>query len=261
LPSLGSDSKQSNAEKQQAQALLQKYQQAVQQNPNDSIARTNLGETLRRVGDLAGAQREQEKALQLKPDLQAAKIGLALIQQDQGNADDAKQIISQTLNSDESAAAYFYLDNALYYTKDFNGAEVAYRKALSLSPNNLASHARLAGALREQGKNEEALAELRAVIRLDPSETPTRILLTYILISQGKNEEAIFELREAIRLGSNDLTDSRLHELLGSVLYLQHKREEAFSELKIARDLYEKQGDAEGVKRVREICAIVNCVI
>ena len=46
----------SDAEKAKAQAIVEQSRKATEVNPNDATAWTNLGEALRRTGDLLGAQ-------------------------------------------------------------------------------------------------------------------------------------------------------------------------------------------------------------
>ena len=74
----------SDAEKAKAQVVVEQSRKATEANPNDATAWTNLGEALRRTGDLPGAQQAQEKALQINPKLTEAKLGLVLIKKDQG---------------------------------------------------------------------------------------------------------------------------------------------------------------------------------
>ena len=91
LPPPSLDKQLNASERRKLQELVDNYRRMVQQNPNDAIARTNLGEALRRLGDLAGALQEQGKALQIDPNLQALPLGIALIKRDQGDFESAKQ--------------------------------------------------------------------------------------------------------------------------------------------------------------------------
>ena len=63
----------------------------IQKDPKDAAAYTNIGEAERRLGNLAAARRSHQKALELKPNFQEAKIGLALVEEDMGHEVAASQ--------------------------------------------------------------------------------------------------------------------------------------------------------------------------
>ncbi|HEY9637079.1 MAG TPA: tetratricopeptide repeat protein [Coleofasciculaceae cyanobacterium] len=196
----------SEAEKKDAQQKVAQYKQEVQKNPNSAVAHTNLGEALRRKGDLEGASKEQQKALQLNPDLQEAKLGQALVEQDKGNATAAEQKIEDILGHNESAIVYNYLGKIIYHeNQDIKGAQVAFRKAIELDYNNADSHLLLGAALDLQGKEAEAILEYREAISLAyKNNTDEEIIalshsyIGTILFSQNKLSEAISEYHKSI---------------------------------------------------------------
>lgn len=56
----------------------------------------------------------------------------------------------------------------LYQQRDYQGAEVAFRKVISRHPSNDMVHLLLGNVLMQQDKLEEAIAQFREVIRLAP---------------------------------------------------------------------------------------------
>jgi tetratricopeptide (TPR) repeat protein len=59
-------------------------------------------------------------------------------------------------------------------------------------------HPNLGGALKDQGKLDEAIAEFREAIRLEPPRLAlTHLVLGLTLRDEGKRQEAIAELRMA----------------------------------------------------------------
>ena len=58
------------------------------------------------------------------------------------------------------------LGNTAYHLGDFEGAEGAFRRAISVHPSSAAAHNNLAQALMELGRDDEALAEARVAVGL-----------------------------------------------------------------------------------------------
>jgi tetratricopeptide (TPR) repeat protein len=222
----------SEAEKKEAQQKVAQYQQEVQKNRNSAVAHTNLGEALRRVGDLEGAAQEQQKALQLNSNMQEAKVGLALVEQDKGNLTTVKQEIQEALAQKETAFAYSYLADTLYQLKDLKGTEKAMRKAIDLDSNYAGYHVVLAAFLQEQGRIAEAISEYKEAIRIAPNEVVVgagRVNLGIILADQGKLDEAINEYQKAIATDIN-LENEKAHSHLANALIKKGHWELAISE-------------------------------
>jgi len=83
------------------------YRRQISQEPRYADAYTNLGEASRRLGDAAAAKQAHEKALQLNPRLQEAKLGLALVEQQSGDSKAAIEKIQEIVAQKESATAIF----------------------------------------------------------------------------------------------------------------------------------------------------------
>ena len=79
-----------------------------------------------------------------------------------GRPNEAIEILRRALEHDPlSAAAYHSLGLALHVVDDFAGAGDAFRKALDLAPQRIATHAHLALTVLAQGRPEEALVHAR----------------------------------------------------------------------------------------------------
>ena len=77
-----------------------------------------------------------------------------------GRPNEAIDILRRALEHDPlSAAAYHSLGLALYVVDDLAGASDAFRKALDLAPQRIATHGHLALIVLAQGRPEEALVE------------------------------------------------------------------------------------------------------
>ena len=222
----------SEAEKKDAQQKVVQYQQEVKNNPNSAVAHTNLGEALRRTGDLEGASQQHQKALQLNHNLQEAKVGQALVEQDKGNATAAERKIEDILSQNESAIIYNYLGKIIYHEKqDMKSAEAAFRKAIELDSNKANYHLTLGAILDLQGKEAEAISEYREAVRLASTNNTSEEIVAlgdktgeeiialghfYIgitLFRQEKLAQAIIEYQKSIATDPNhpQIEENRIH--------------------------------------------------
>jgi tetratricopeptide (TPR) repeat protein len=103
---------------------------------------------------------------------------------------------------------------------DHEGAEVALRKALELSPNDPQSEALLGWALMLQEKYDDALLMFQKVLMRQPQNALARINVGYICLKKRIFGEAIEHLSRAIRLDNDKKASLYAHFYLGLV-YLE----------------------------------------
>ena len=103
---------------------------------------------------------------------------------------------------------------------DHEGAEVALRKAIELSPNDTQASALLGWALMHQEKYDEALRVFQAVLVKQPDNSLARINIGYISYKKKSFAEAIEHLSRAIRLDNDRKATLYAHFYLGLV-YLE----------------------------------------
>jgi tetratricopeptide (TPR) repeat protein len=103
---------------------------------------------------------------------------------------------------------------------DHEGAEVALRKAIELSPNDTQASALLGWALMHQEKYDEALRVFQAVLSKQPDNSLARINIGYISFKKKSFAEAIEHLSRAIRLDNDRKATLYAHFYLGLV-YLE----------------------------------------
>ena len=180
-----------------ASQAVEQSRKAVQLKPNNEIAWTDLGEALQMRGDLSSAQQTQENALQNNPKLTEARLGLALVKDDQGKTAEVIPELRTTAEEGKSASAYFSLGDSLYEKKDFIGSEAAYRQSIALDPNNDKAHNGLGATLRNQGKLEDAIASYKTAIRINPNYANAYYNLGLALKKQGKKSDAIAQFQKA----------------------------------------------------------------
>ena len=103
---------------------------------------------------------------------------------------------------------------------DHEGAELALRKALELSPNDAQAEALLGWALMLQEKYDDALLMFQKVLMRQPQNALARINVGYICLKKRIFGEAIEHLSRAIRLDNDKKATLYAHFYLGLV-YLE----------------------------------------
>lgn len=85
----------------------------------------------------------------------------------------------------------------LSQAKDYQGAEAAFRKVISLNSTNDVVRLFLGDVLNQQGQIEEATELFREVIRRSPKNPDAYLRLANILMQQEREEEAKTNLLQA----------------------------------------------------------------
>ena len=86
------------------------------------------------------------------------------------------------------------------YDWDWAGAEREYRKALELNPGLASGHLWYGMFLRDQGRLQEAMPELRRAAQLEPFSALTAVNLAYGLLLEGNYSAALEQARRAAEL-------------------------------------------------------------
>ncbi|HYX13013.1 MAG TPA: tetratricopeptide repeat protein [Nostoc sp.] len=85
----------------------------------------------------------------------------------------------------------------LSQAKDYQGAEAAFRKVISINSTNDVVRLFLGDVLNQQGQIEEATELFREVIRRSPKNPDAYLRLANILMQQEREEEAKINLQQA----------------------------------------------------------------
>ena len=151
-------------------AAVERYEKALDLDPDDKYANCNLGEILL-------ARCHNERALELLK--RAAEV-------------DAEGHIR------DRAISVLLTNGGVYYDRtDYETAETIFRSATTICPAEAAGHVRLGAALQAQDRVEEALAEYLEALSLDDSEKYAHLYAAEILGQQGKKKEARSHLDRA----------------------------------------------------------------
>jgi tetratricopeptide (TPR) repeat protein len=142
---------------------------ATEINPDSASLHVLLGDMLRGKGDFAEAANEYRKAIILKPEFLAARIGLARVLYADGNDEGAVQELQYVLkaNSSDPEASY-QLGEMLVSRQEFAAAQPLLETALHAAPEELPHvHAALSKVYAERGEVSRAIAEIKLALPAD----------------------------------------------------------------------------------------------
>lgn len=180
-------------------ALLEQYKyreaadqfsRALQLDPKLSLARTNLAIALYNVPDLAGAQREAEKAAAANPNAPQPHYILGLIAKSQNRAEEAVASFQRVLKIDpRDVGANVNLGQLYAAARNYAEAAKALRTAIEADPFNMTALYNLGLALTRSNQRAEGQQLIQRFQELRQKGTGTTIGQTYL--EQGRYSEAV----------------------------------------------------------------------
>src|SRR5512141_1858184 len=170
-------------------ALAEQYlTQVVEQNQSFADVHNMLGVIYHDQGQYQKALRSFEAALRLNPGYTDAALNLAVTYNDTGKYKEAQETYRHALSRSgatqgkldrfvQGKLANMYADIGDVYLSSGMYAEAVheYRRALALGPAFVDIRARRAGALRDAGERDAAIAEYEEVVRQAPAYLPARL--------------------------------------------------------------------------------------
>ncbi len=162
------------------------------------------------MGDINQSMAIVEQALELKPNSIGlwAQLGeLYYFNADYTEAIDSISRAIEIAQEDnlETWNIYYWRGNAYYFLKDWENAEIDWRSALELSPDNALILNNLGYTLADQNiKLDEAEDFIRKAVELEPDNGYYVDSLGWILYRRGKLAEALENLQKADRITPNE---------------------------------------------------------
>lgn len=121
---------------------------------------------------------------------------------------------------------------------DYPGAEKEYKRSIELNPNYPTAHHWYSNYLNEQGRCDEALAEIRRAQELDPLSLIINATIGSALYCSGRTDEAIAQLRKTLEMDPSFMTT---HRFLAMAYIRKKMYEEALAEFEKALPIIEKE--------------------
>jgi serine/threonine-protein kinase len=143
----------------------------------------------------------------------------------------AKPLVAQALARDSMLAEAHRVAGwiAMWYDRDWTGAERHLRRALALDPSDIWNYHALAAYLSAVGRTEEGLALTREAAAIDPVSSATATHIGLHLFWNRRYDESIAVLEHALQV---DTTFQRTHAVLGRAYLAVGRNEEAIRALR-----------------------------
>ncbi|PWU15906.1 MAG: hypothetical protein C5B50_14450 [Verrucomicrobia bacterium] len=164
-------------------------------------SRTEIIRSLIREGRLDEAKVQIEKALQLQPDDEEAHSNLGNVLHTMGRLDEAIAQYQQAIRiKPDFAVAYLNLGNVQIEKGRPDQAIASYRKAIEISPDFAGAQSSLGLVLLKVGQVDEATARFKKAIELSPDSVAAHLHLGDISLHKGDINQAVFNYGRAVEL-------------------------------------------------------------
>ena len=181
-------------------------------SPDSAAVHVQRGTLLGRRFQHVAARREFERALALQPDLLEASAGLVALDLSLRRVEDARNRVDELAKPANAKPAVVMLAARTYRAVgDLKASEQMLRRVLASDPTYLDAYAGLAQIYAGQGRLNEALVELDALVQRDPNSVAALTLSGMILEAQGKAADAqkrferVMQVDEEAPVAANNL--------------------------------------------------------
>jgi len=176
------------------------FRKAVAVNPTSVQARTNLGTSLVRLGDIAGAVPQFEQALKLDPANATANFNLGTILLRQKKYRDALPRLEKAYEVQPKIYENgYHLALCHFALEDFGQVEKVLESLRPVPGERTEYFLILALTQRALGRNDEAQKNLKRILPVLVAHPAGHQEVALLLFSQGLFQEALPILREAVR--------------------------------------------------------------
>jgi len=170
---------------------IKHFESAIELNPDNAMAMSNLGQVLLDSQDLEGAEKALEKSIAINPAIWRSQLRLGILRKLQGQVDDAMVAIAHALQlNPNSSKAREEFATLLLVKGDLQNAVVQLQQALILDPNAAGPHYLAGVILGNQGKLDAAMNEFEAAVKLDPNHKGAKENIAKLREFQEKQQGA-----------------------------------------------------------------------
>jgi len=175
---------------------------AIQQHPRDERSHLALSRVLTSAGRHAEAERALHETLRILPDSALAHVWLGSAYEAINRFADARQEFERAASSVTAGRGALFASIARLAAGagDFPGAIEALTWSIAARPNDAELHKRLAHALLQQDRTDDAFTELVAAVLIDPLDGGAHLGVGRIHLNAGRHQDAAAALRRAVQL-------------------------------------------------------------
>lgn len=200
----------------ETESARREFRSALRLEPGFTEARINLGLLLANKGDVAGAAAEYREALRWETNSVEARVNLAILLSAHGQSGEALTLCEQAVALDpvNPIVRYNFARLLAAENRDAEAVtnfQVALRQPGGFTRPEVAEiHLETGNALARLGRDMEALAEFAEAVQLNPDLADAHLNYGAALARSGRYSEAAAEFRETLRLRPNDERAQRM---------------------------------------------------
>ena len=185
------------------------YQRALTISPKAAGALAGLGDALYRSGRYSEALARFKAALEADPDGVSAAIGMAKTKIALERLEDAKGMLKKLSAAHPTDARVgFWLGRAEEALGNRKEAEAAYKRAIETGQDESAvveAYIGMAMLMSQQGRNDEAEAQLAAAQKKMPDSPAIFKALGEVALAQGRYDASVAQFKKALSLDKRDI--------------------------------------------------------
>ena len=182
-----------------AAGAIESYRKAVELNPKNAMARSNLGGLLVGAGETDEGEKHLRVALKLDPELPAAHYNLGMLHARRGQVPQAlEQLATAARLEPDNPHIRADFGALLCATGKFLEGEQQLREALRLDGRNAQAHYALGRLAFRAGQVPQGIEHLERAVEYDPGYTEARHALAKVLLLHGRTQEALTHLTQAV---------------------------------------------------------------
>ncbi len=175
--------------------------------PASPVLHVQRGHLRLSQGRYGEAASDYRKAMQLQPDSETARLGLAFVLVEAQRHEEAIDLLKETIRRNPSSAYAHYLRGEITMARGVqpDTPEEAeslrhLQRAIALQPDLVPAHTALGKLSLKRNDVGAAVRELETSIRLDPEATPAYYQLSIAYRKAGEKEKALAALQQVRRL-------------------------------------------------------------
>lgn len=161
-----------SAENGRKRLALEHYVRATEIYPGYWDAWAGKGRVERELGDLGASEKSYARSLALVPTYENGFFGLGMAREGRGDRAGALDAYRRGLHANPQSLPLAYRMALVLSAQRRPNALFAWRRALAIEPDSLPVRVGFAGFLADEGRREEALAQVREALRLSPRYGP-----------------------------------------------------------------------------------------
>ncbi|HEU5102860.1 MAG TPA: tetratricopeptide repeat protein, partial [Roseiflexaceae bacterium] len=223
-----------NAKTDKPDDAIADYTRAIELDPSFGRAYFQRSRVLSDPkNDRAGAGRDLDRAIELAPDLIAARMARAWTHYYTSERAAALPDLDHVLSLDPKHSEALYMRAQVYEAQDrIDDARRDFEAAVAAAPDDTNVFRERAAFFIRHDDYAAALADADKLIALDGAEPRWHVLRAFALHALDRNEDALKTFDQALLIGGNELWAARYGR--GLVLLAQGRAQEALGDLEAA---------------------------